>query len=353
MSIWKGKNIEIEVYGKSHDEKVGVVMTNFPKKLIDQNYLSNFLLRRKPTYSPIFTGRKEVDTPQFIDGVENSKIVSDKVVCEILNGDARRGDYKNLYGKPRPSHADLAVHFKDGRLDFSGGGEFSGRLTAPICVAGGIAKQFLAELGITVFGYLSAVGNVKGVSYKDKKIEIFKYEEEFPSLSNGKEMIEEIIKAKQDGDSVGGVVECVIDGFPHGVGGELFDGLEGKLSNLLYSIPGVKGVEFGDGFDFSKELGSVANDSIRLSNGKIHTETNRSGGINGGISNGMQITLATVFRPTPSISKPQTTVDLLKMEETTIKIEGRHDSCVAVRAVPVVEAVVAIGLLDELIGVKL
>lgn len=353
MSIWKGKNIEIEVYGKSHDEKVGVVMKNFPKKPIDENFLSNFLLRRKPTYSPVFTGRKEADVPQFISGVENGIIVSDKVICEILNGDVKKNDYKNLYAKPRPSHADLAVYFKDGRLDFSGGGEFSGRLTAPICVAGGIAKQFLAESGITVFGYLSAVGNVKGVSYKDKKIKTFKREEGVPSLSNGKEMIEEIVRAKNNGDSVGGVVECVIDGFPHGVGGELFDGLEGKLAGLLYSVPGVKGVEFGDGFDFAKELGSVANDSIRISDGKIYTKTNRSGGINGGISNGMQITVATVFRPTPSISKTQSTVDLLKTENTTIKIEGRHDGCIAVRAVPVVEAVISLGLLDELVGVKL
>lgn len=349
MSTWKGKKIEVEIFGASHNEEIGVIMKNFPTETFDIIALKNFLKRRKPTYSPTFTSRNESDTPIFLEGVSNNNIIGSTVKCVIKNEDAKKSDYDNLYAKPRPSHADLAAYYKDGRLDFSGGGEFSGRMTAPLSIAGGIAKQFLEKRGVTVCAYLSRVGTVKGKSYKDGLPEKTEYVGDFPALSNEKEMLLEIENAKKEGDSVGGIVECVISGFKKGVGGELFDGLEGKIANLIYAIPGVKGVEFGYGFSFAELKGSAANDQISVDNGKIFTTTNKSGGINGGVSNGMPITFSVAFRPTPSIAKKQSTVDLQTLSPCEIEIAGRHDACIAVRAVPVVEAAAALALLDTII----
>ncbi len=350
MSLWKGKILEVEIFGKSHAEKIGVIMKNFPKEDFDKDALQNFINRRKPTYSPAFTSRTEKDEVIFTSGVEG-KISEDTVISEIKNQDVNKKDYKNLYGKPRPSHADLAAYFKDGRLDFSGGGEFSGRMTAPLCIAGGIAKQFLKRRGVTVEAYLSSVGSVKGKSYKTDKIDSVDYTD-FPTIDKKEEMLCEILNAVKSGNSVGGTVECIVSGMKKGVGGELFDGLEGKIANLIYAIPAVKGVEFGFGFELSKMTGMEANDPIALNNGEIFTKTNRSGGINGGISNGMPITLSVAFRPTPSISLPQETVDLVRKEAVTIEINGRHDGCVAPRAVPVVEAAVSLAILDELYWIE-
>lgn len=349
MSTWKGNKIEVEIFGASHEKEIGVIMKNFPTEAFDIIALKNFLKRRKPTYSPIFTPRSEDDEPIFLEGVSDNKISGSRVKCVIKNEDVKKSDYDNLYAKPRPSHADLAAYYKDGRLDFSGGGEFSGRMTAPLCVAGGLAKQFLEKRGISVSAYLSRVGTVKGKSYKDGAIEKIEYVGDFPALSSGKEMILEIENAKKDGDSVGGIVECVVNGFKKGVGGELFDGLESKIANLVYAIPGVKGVEFGYGFSFAELKGSAANDQISVDNDKIFTATNKSGGINGGVSNGMPITFSVAFRPTPSIAKKQSTVNLQNFSPCEIEIRGRHDACIAVRAVPVVEAAAALALLDTII----
>lgn len=349
MSTWKGNKIEVEIFGASHKEEIGVIMKNFPTEAFDIIALKNFLKRRKPTYGRIFTSRNENDTPVFLEGVSNNKIIGSIVKCVIKNEDVKKSDYDNLYAKPRPSHADLAAYYKDGRLDFSGGGEFSGRMTAPLCVAGGLAKQFLEKRGISVFAYLSRVGTVKGKSYKDESTENIEYPNDFPALSNGKEMLLEIENAKKDGDSVGGIVECVVNGFKAGVGGELFDGLEGKIASLIYAIPGVKGVGFGFGFSLASLRGNIANDQISVENGKIFTTTNKSGGINGGVSNGMPITFSVAFRPTPSIAKKQSTVDLRNLAPCEIEIEGRHDACIAVRAVPVVEAAAALAILDAII----
>lgn len=349
MSTWKGNKIEVEIFGASHEEEIGVIMKNFPTEAFDIIALKNFIKRRKPTYSLIFTPRSEGDEPVFLEGVSDNKISGSRVKCVIKNEDVKKSDYDNLYAKPRPSHADLAAYYKDGRLDFSGGGEFSGRMTAPLCVAGGLAKQFLEKRGISVSAYLSRVGTVNGKSYKDETTEKIEYVGDFPALSCGKEMILEIENAKKDGDSVGGIVECVVNGFEKGVGGELFDGLESKIANLVYAIPGVKGVEFGYGFSFAELKGSAANDQISVDNGKIFTATNKSGGINGGVSNGMPITFSVAFRPTPSIAKKQSTVDLKNFSPCEIEIRGRHDACIAVRAVPVVEAAAALALLDMII----
>ena len=347
MFCFKGDRLQIEIFGSSHAEKIGVIMKNFPKEHIDGKKLDEFLQRRKPLYS-FSTERKEVDEPIF--SAFTNDVLSENVKVVIKNNDVRRGDYDNLYGKPRPSHADYAAYLKDGRLDFSGGGEFSGRMTAPFCVAGGIAKQLLENRGIYIGAYLSRVGKVCGKSYKSGvvSLEEITANRDFPSLTNSQEMIAEIEKAKAEGDSVGGIVECVVKGMKKGVGGALFDGIESEISQLLFAIPGIKGVEFGEGFSIAEERGSCANDEIEIKDGKIHTKTNNSGGINGGVSNGEDITLAVALRPTPSIGIKQNTVDLVKTQNTEIVVSGRHDACIAVRAVPVVEAAVSIALLDKI-----
>lgn len=348
MFLWKGNNISVGIYGQSHASEIGVEMTGFPKEEIDFEELLAFLARRKASSGVFSTKRKESDIPHFTQGIKENTIVGDKVEAIIYNENVKSGDYSNIYAKPRPSHADYSAYKKDGRLDFSGGGEFSGRMTAPYAIAGAIAKQILKRRGIEVDAYVSAVGEIKGQSYKDGEIEVVA-NDVFPSLSKQEEMIEEIAKAKSKGDSVGGRVECVVRGLDAGYGGALFDGLESKIAYLVYAIPAVKGVEFGDGFDLSRMNGSVANDAWRFENGKVVSKTNRSGGINGGISNGMPITLSVAFRPTPSIAIEQETVDLQNGENVKMIIHGRHDACIVPRAVPVVESAVCLAILDSII----
>lgn len=348
MFCWKGNKISVGIFGASHASEIGVEMTNFPKEEIDFEELTAFLARRKASSGVFSTKRKESDLPHFMQGVEGGKIVGDTIRAVIYNENVKSGDYSNLYAKPRPSHADYAAYMKYGRLDFSGGGEFSGRMTAPYAIAGGIAKQILQRRGIDVNAYVSSVGNVKGQSYKDGDV-CYVANETFPSLSKQEEMIEEIAKAKSNGDSVGGRVECIVTGLKAGVGDALFDGLESKIAHLVYAIPAVKGVEFGDGFDLSRMLGSIANDAWQFDDGKVIAKTNKAGGINGGISNGMPITLSVAFRPTPSIAIEQDTVDLQSGVNTKIAIRGRHDACIVPRAVPVVESAVCLAILDSIL----
>ena len=352
MSVFKGKKLNIEIYGSSHGEKIGAKVSGFPDMEIDFNSLAQFTRRRKGNGEIYSTKRCEKDEPIFLNLVDNRLIRGDFEVI-ISNNDVKTNDYSSCFGKPRPSHADYCRYLLDGTLDFSGGGEFSGRLTAPICVVGGLCKDYLKEkFGVEVLAYVSEVGKVKGKSYNSSVVtqeEINACHESFPSLSNGEEMLEEIIRAKKDGDSVGATVECVVYNMKKGIGGSLFGGLEGKIAQSVYAIPGVKGVEFGDGFLLSKARGSEANDQLFYKDGEVVTQTNKAGGINGGVSNGNPITLRVSFRPTPSIAIPQNTVDLVKKENTQIVITGRHDACIGIRAVPVVESMVAISLLDELL----
>lgn len=351
MSIFNGKKIALEIYGESHAERIGVKVKGYPKMQINMDALSEFLKRRQAKKAVYSTSRIEGDLPIFT-GLDQDKI-DGEFTAEIINSNKRSNDYNSLYGKPRPSHADYAWSVKDGVLDFSGGGRFSGRLTAPFCIAGGIAKQYLESLGIKIEAYVSKVGKVQAKSYKSAKITVEdvlrEREGDFPSLSKKQEIIEEITNAKVQGDSVGGKVECVVNGIKAGLGDNLFSGLEGKISYLCYAIPAVKSVEFGLGEEFSESLGSVVNDSLYFENQVVKTKTNNSGGINGGITNGSDITLAVTFRPTPSISKEQDSVDLVNKTNVKIQIQGRHDSCIVPRAVPVVESAVAIALLDEIL----
>ena len=355
MSTYNGEKLNIRIYGTSHADKIGAEVEGFPKLKIDVENLEAVMKRRAPSNGVFSTKRAEPDEPIFKKGLNNGVIDGDFEVV-IYNKDVKSSDYNSLYAKPRPSHADYVRYLKDGEKDYRGGGEFSARLTAPLCAVGALAKQYLQEnYGVEVLAYLSQVGEVKGKSYKDSlpaKEEIKATYNNFPALSNGDGMIAEISRVASQGDSVGGIVECVVYNMPHSIGGSLFEGLEGKISSSVYAIPAVKGVEFGLGFDLSSIKGSKANDPLRIENGQVNIVSNNAGGINGGISNGNAITLRVGFRPTPSISIPQDTVDLEKGENVKIRIEGRHDSCVAVRAVPVVESAVAIAILDAVLGEK-
>lgn len=356
MSSFNGRKISAEVYGESHAPEIGVKVSGFPETEIDFNELRKLLNRRKPSSSVFSTKRKETDEPLFFSD-DGQRISGDKLpsswTAKILNADVKSADYNELYGKPRPSHADYAWYLKEGALDYSGGGRFSARLTAPLCVAGGVALQYLKKRGIKIAAFVSEAGGIYGGSYKDEDLSAEKIEQlregEFPSLCNKEDILSEIKSAAAESDSLGGRVDCIITGFPAGKGDNLFGGLEGKIASLIYAIPAVKGVEFGAGFDFAKMRGSEANDPLRIENGRVTLAKNDAGGINGGISNGANIAFSVAFRPTPSIAREQSTVDLVNNKNVRIKIKGRHDACVVPRAVPVVECVAALAVLDEIL----
>ena len=345
MSTFNGKILNIRIFGGSHDDFIGAEIYGLPETETDLTSLEEFCARRKPR-GEFSTTRREEDKIDLalIDG--GLRIV-------IKNGDVKSSDYSDLYGKPRPSHADYAAYLKDGTLDFKGGGRFSGRMTAVQCAVGGLCIRALKKFGVKVAAYLSAVGSIEALSYRKRSLSVDEIEKTrgdvIPSLSKTKEIINELTLAKDRGDSVGGRVDLVAEGDIAALGNDCFDSLEGVLSRLLFSIPAVKAVEFGLGTGFCSSLGSDVNDQIFLSGDKVGFFSNNSGGINGGISNGAPVTLSVTFRPTPSIAAEQKTVDLIKKENCVISVGGRHDTCVAIRAVPVVESMVAIGLLDEIL----
>lgn len=350
MAIFNGKKLNIEIYGESHAEKIGVKVKGLPKFNYDLTKLNDFLERRKPSSSVFSTSRKEQDQP--IIKIDN---VAGEMTADIYNSNKKSGDYLNLYGKPRPAHADYSSFLKDGTLDYTGGGRFSGRLTAPLCIVGGVLKQYLQSLGIIVEAFVSSVGEIDAKSYKDGEISLSELLDNrdiggFPSLDKKNEILDYITSVKKDGDSVGGTIECIVYGMKTGIGDNLFEGLEGKIASLVYSVPAVKGVEFGGGFSLSKKTGSIANDSLFYDGDCVRFKSNNSGGINGGISNGEKITLRVAVKPTPSISKEQETVDLINKRNCKIKISGRHDACIVPRAVPCIESAVIIAIVDELLG---
>ncbi len=352
MAIFNGRKLSVEIYGESHSEKIGIKVKGFPEFAFDSEVLSQFMDRRKASSAVYSTKRREPDLPEFLGVIDNK--ISGDFEGVIFNKDTKSKDYDQLLGKPRPSHADYAWHSKDGVTSFTGGGRFSGRLTAPLCILGGIAKQYLENMGIKISAYVQSIGKVFGRSYKDGGVtatvasELIK--DGFPSLDKKAEMLEIIDGAFKSQDSVGGRIECVVSGMPCGIGDNLFEGLEGAISNLIFAIPAVKGVEFGKGFDIANGFGSEMNDQMYFDRDKkVAFYSNNAGGINGGISNGNDVTIGVAFRPTPSISREQKTVDLIRGENTVITIQGRHDACIVPRAVPCVESAVAIALLDQII----
>lgn len=349
--------LKLSLFGESHGKAVGFVLEGLPAgKKVSQDAVQAFVDRRKSRggYS---TARKESDTLEIISGLKNSFTTGAPVCGVIANGDARSGDYEKLKDTPRPSHCDYAAGIKyGGCCDLDGSGHFSGRLTAPLCAAGGIAKEILGAYGITPAAYVGELGGIKISSYKDGLPALADIEaahkNPLPILDESKkELIETMLaEARAEGDSFGGVVELIIYNPPAGLGGALYEGLEGRLASMLFAIPAVKGVEFGEGFGISPLKGSLANDPFRYENGKVVAVTNKSGGINGGISNGMEITARIAFRPTPSISKPQKTVNLVTKTDATVTIGGRHDCCIVPRAAVCVEAAASIIILDAMLA---
>ncbi len=352
-SIYRGSRIDVEVFGASHSKEIGVCVLGFGNEKVDLEKLQEFVDRRKAKNSAYSTKRFEADKIEIQRGLKNG-VIRGKFRAVIKNTSQKSKDYDHLIKTPRPAHADYVAYMKYGdKFDYRGGGKFSGRLTAPMCIAGGICKQILERKGITINAYISQIGDIKGASYMDtdiEKIDLNNLDKEFPLLDSAKkeEMLLAIDKASKELDSLGGVIECVVKGVPVGTGEYMFDSIESKISHLMFGVPAVKGIEFGFGFALAEMKGSLANDSFYYDNGVVKTKTNNNGGINGGIANGMPITFRVVIKPTPSIAKEQDTINLVTKENVKIKIEGRHDSCITPRAVPVIEAISAIAIFDSL-----
>ena len=351
------RNLHLEIYGGSHDEKIGVRLIGLPAgEKIDTDELHAFLARRAPGSTKYGTRRKEADTPHFLSGMENDTLTGEMLEAVIYNTNMRSGDYPAVPDVPRPSHADFAAIMKYGdAVDLRGGGHFSGRLTAPLCIAGGIARQILARQGIRIGAHIVSVGNVQDRTFDPIAVSDADFEavlsHDFPVLDPdiGERMKALIDEVRMDCDSVGGVIECAAIGMKPGLGEHMFWGMENRISHLLFGVPAVKGVEFGEGFAIAKMRGSEANDPFATDGERIFTATNHSGGIQGGMTNGMPLLFRCAIKPTPSIAKEQNSVSLSRMENTTLTIGGRHDPCIAPRAVPVIEAVAALAILDALL----
>ena len=354
-----GNSLIFAIEGESHGEFVAGEIKGFHAGFrIDKTELSAFMKRRQGGNSPFTTPRAELDEPIFTSGVtvlENGDLVTDgeNIVFHIVNGNKRSGDYSKFWDTPRPSHADYTARMRYGDgIDLRGGGHFSARLTAPLCGMGGICRQWLEARGVRIGSHLSQVGNVADTRFDAvncRETDILSVlSADFPTLSAeaGEAMISELTLAKESGDSLGGVVECIALGVPAGLGDPLFNGMENRLSQLIFGLGGVRGIEFGTGFTASSMRGSVHNDPFIIDDGVIKTESNHCGGIQAGITNGMPVLYRVAFKPTASIAIPQKTVSLSKMTEETLVIGGRHDPCIAIRALPCVEAVMAIALFD-------
>lgn len=350
MSSSYGENIRITIFGQSHSLAVGVTIEGLPAgEELDRDALRRFLSRRAPGQNAWSTARREADEPEFVSGLSGNVTCGAPITALIRNTDTRSKDYSLLARLPRPGHADYTAFVKYGEhRDYAGGGHFSGRLTAPLCLAGGICLQLLAREGIGVISRIAQIGPV----YDRGELRASTAEKDFPVVDDAKggEMRAVIAAAKAEGDSVGGVVECAVLGLPAGLGDPMFDGMENRIARIVFGIPAVKGLEFGAGFGLAALRGSEANDAFTVRGGRIVTETNRCGGILGGITDGMPLVFRAAFKPTPSIAKEQRSVDLETLEEKTIVIEGRHDPCIVPRAVPAVEAAAAIAVYDALLG---
>ena len=349
-----GEHLKLSIFGQSHGAGIGMVLDGIPAGLpVDMEALTAFLARRAPGQNAYSTPRKEADAPEFLSGLVEDTTCGAPIAALIRNTNTRSGDYANLKDCPRPGHADYTAQIKyGGHQDAAGGGHFSGRLTAPICIAGGLCKQWLENKGIHISAHIAMIGGVWDQPFDPVYPGVNAIPVLFPTLdkTKGTEMQQRIAEAKAAQDSVGGIVECAVTGLPAGVGDPMFGGMEGKLSQMLYGIPAVKGVEFGAGFRVAEMSGSESNDPFRVEDRKIVTVTNNCGGILGGISDGMPLIFRAAFKPTPSIARPQQSISLSKMENCTLEVKGRHDPCIVPRAVPVVEAVAAIALMDMLLA---
>ncbi len=357
-SVW-GNNLRLSVFGESHGPAVGVVLDGFPwGETVDMDALHLQMRRRAPGQDKTATPRKEADLPQFLSGIQDGFTTGAPICILIENTNTHSGDYSNLKRVPRPGHSDYPAFVKYGGFnDIRGGGHFSARITAGICAAGALCRQVLLRRGVRIAGHVLSIGDRQDACFPETQISPEEMERlaslYFPTLQpSAKTAMEEAIqKARTAGDSIGGVVECAVTGMPAGLGGPLFGGVESLLSAALFAIPAVKGVEFGAGFSVSRMRGSQNNDPFRCtSSGQVVSSTNHAGGILGGITDAMPILFRAAFKPTPSISLPQESVDLLTKENVPLEVRGRHDPCVVPRAVPVVESMAALCMLDLLLS---
>ena len=355
-TTFSGAALRYGIFGGSHEPCIGVEAEGLPAgETVDPGELSAFLRRRAPGQNAWSTPRKEADAPEFTSGLDESGRLTGGILRAVIyNTNTRSGDY--ALDVPRPSHADYPAHVKyGGAVNMAGGGPFSGRMTAPLCVLGGICKQVLARRGITIGAHLVQIGSVTApgfdpVSAAPEAITAAgKLEFPCEDAAASSAMQAEIADARAEEDSVGGIIRCVVTGVPAGLGEPMFGGLENRISQLVFAIPAVKGLEFGLGFEAAKLRGSENNDAYRAENGKIVTETNHCGGILGGISNGMPIVFRAAVKPTPSIGKAQRSVSLSAMQNAQLQIQGRHDPCIVPRAVPCMEAAAAIAIFDAIL----
>ena len=345
-----GKNIKISIYGESHGVGIGAILDNFPSGIkLDTNNIKTEMDRRKPG-GALSTKRKEDDEVEILSGIFNGTTTGAPISILIRNTNQNSKDYSKFYDLPRPSHSDYPAFIKhNGFNDIRGGGHFSARITAPLVCIGAICKQALLEKGVKISSHIYSLKNIYDRKMTDF-IDLKGMALPVIDPKKGEEMAKLIEEARNASDSVGGIIECGVFGMPVGAGDPFFDSLESMLSHIIFSIPAVKGIEFGDGFSVSEKFGSENNDTYTNDNQKVITKTNHAGGINGGLSTGMPIIFRAAFKPTPSIFKEQKTLNIKTNQEEILKIEGRHDPCVLVRAVPVVEAAAAIAILDAVLG---
>lgn len=353
-------NFVIEIFGASHAEEIGVKIKNLPKGInIDTTTIQAELNRRKSSNNVWSTARLEEDKVEIKQGLTEGKTDGNDFVATIKNSNIKGKDYEYLKNTPRPSHADYAAKMKFGLdYDMVGGGKFSGRMTAPLVIAGSVAKQILRTYGIFIGGYVSSIAAINAPSFRERLVTESELRilnaSTFPVLSdNIKAVMEQAIMiAKNNNDSVGGTVDCIVFNMPLGIGDALFEGIEGKISYSVFAVPAVKAIEFGLGTDIANKFGSEVNDELFYENGIVGTLSNNNGGINGGISNGTPITMRVTIKPTPSIGIKQRTINLVTKENTEIQIIGRHDACIVPRAVAPIESSVALAILDLILDAK-
>ena len=356
MSSCFNGGITVSLFGESHGRGIGVVIDNLPAgEEIDLEEIAAFMARRAPKKDGTSTMRSEKDIPEILSGYFNGKTTGTPLAAVIMNTDQHSGDYGNISHIARPAHADLTGYLRyNGANDPRGGGHFSGRLTAPLCFAGAVCAQILKHRGITTGAHILSIKNVRDAGFDPvnvtaEQLDVVK-RRAFPVITDEAEteMRAVINSARESLDSVGGIIECAAVGFPAGIGSPMMDGLENTISRLVFAIPAVKGLEFGNGFGCAELFGSENNDEFAIKDGKAVTVTNNHGGILGGISSGMPIIFRAAFKPTPSISRPQKSIDFKEMTEQELVIKGRHDPCVVPRAVPCVESALNIALLSAL-----
>ncbi|MCT8978402.1 chorismate synthase [Clostridium sp. CX1] len=351
--IW-GNNIKLSIFGESHGKAIGINIDGLePGIELDLDYINKEMGRRAPGKSKLATSRKEEDSFQILSGYFNGRTTGTPLCAIIYNTNQHSKDYEKTKNLMRPSHGDFTGYIKyKGFNDYRGGGHFSGRITAPLVFAGAVCKQILEKKGIVIGSHIKSIGKLEDKSFNmvdiDEKVLITLRENLFPTIDEkiALKMKDIIIKAREEKDSVGGVIETAVINLPVGIGEPFFDSVESTLAQLLFSIPAVKGVEFGSGFHITELKGSEANDEYYMDGDKVRTYSNNNGGVLGGITNGMPLVFRVAIKPTPSISKVQRTIDIDSGKNREMEIIGRHDPCIVPRALPVVEAAAAIAILD-------